>query len=374
MRIFGYLFFAFSVCFSIFTILRILLTYSLYDFINGYYPALQDLVAGRGLYDNPAIDINYPPTAFLFFLPFRYLSADLGQKLWTILSFISLVASILLILKSINRLNAFTFLLVYSLAMLSFPVKFTLGMGQINHFVLLLVAAAFYFSVRKNQIAAGIALGVAITIKLTPVFLLFYFLKKNNYRIIIITMITILSITMTTGVLFGWELFGQYFFDIIPTLPIAGNDIYYNQSLTGFLARLDVPNQIAVIVNYIVLFALLAISYRITRSEKQKSAVEFMEYGLFMIVALASAGLAWQHHFVYLLIPFTALYLDIQNQKKQKFFRILLVIMYLLIAMNLKSPDQFTGILSLLLSHVFYGTVLLWLTTINILANQLRHT
>ncbi len=363
MRILIYLFIIFAIAFSLFTIARILLTFQLFDFVNVYYPAIQDILNGRNLYDNPATDVNYPPTTFLFLFPFGLIPIDIAQKIWTILSFSALIGSIFVILKAVTKkFSLFTFLFIYSFSVLSFPVKFTLGMGQINLLLLLLISLCFLFYQRKQFHIAGILLGIASGIKLIPLILLLFFLRKKAFGVVGAALITFVVLGTLGILLFGEGLTRQYLFEVLPNIPTSGNSVYYNQALTGFLARLAIPNEVASIINYLLLGILLLISFVVTNPKTKNISREFMEYGVFIIAILIGGGLAWQHHFVLLIIPYTTLLLSLFDGKEKRFsiHFIVLFISYILVAFNIKTPQAFSGVSAFLLSHVFYGTVILY--------------
>lgn len=370
MKLLVYAFIIFSVAFSIFTVVRILFTFQLFDFVNVYYPSIQDILHSRNLYHNPLTDVNYPPTTFLFLFPFGLIPIEVAQKIWTILSFSALIGSIFVILKAVTKkLPLLTFLLIYSFAMLSFPVKFTFGMGQINLILLFLLSLCFLSYQRKKSYLAGIFLGVACAIKLTPVFLLLFFLRKRAFRVVASVLVTILSVFILAMLLFGQTLIWQYFTSVLPNIPTVGNSVYYNQALTGFLARMAIPNDIAGIINYLFFAILLVTSFVLTSPKTQKPLSELMEYGIFITVILIGAGLSWQHHFVLLIIPYTALFLSILVKKeKLLLLSLLLFLSYLLVAFNIKNPEAFSGFSRIVLSHVLYGAIVLYF----LLANALR--
>lgn len=369
MKYVSYLFILFGIVFSLFTIARILFTFQLFDFVNVYYPSIQDIMHGRNLYDNPATDVNYPPTTFLFLFPFGLIPIAIAQKIWTILSFSALSGSIFVILKAVTKkFSLLAFLLIYSFAVLSFPVKFTLGMGQINIFLLLLISLCFLFYQRKQLYIAGILLGIASSIKLIPLILLLFFLRKKAFGVVGATVITFVVIGILGILLFGEGLTRQYFFEVLPNIPTVGNSVYYNQAFTGLLARMTVVNDTARIINYLLLGVLLFIGFILTKPKAQNALRELMEYGIFITVILIGGGLAWQHHFVLLIIPYSALFLSILAKKEKLLLPLLLLFLsYLLVAFNIKNPEAFLGISRIVLSHVLYGVLVLYALLVNAL-------
>lgn len=98
----------------------------------------------------------YPPFVLLFFLPFTLSSFISAEKIWTILSLACLISTILLLLKMYNqKIFSVTGLFLTFLVFIAFPVKFTLGMGQINIVVLFFLTLSIFFLDRKKDIPAG---------------------------------------------------------------------------------------------------------------------------------------------------------------------------------------------------------------------------
>jgi hypothetical protein len=148
----------------------------------------------------------------------------------------------------------------------------------------------------------------------------------------------------------------------------VGNQVYYNQGLTGFLARAFVPKEIAQIINGGVLAGLLFLSFKKTQSTKESAEVEMMEQGLFLISILVGGGLAWSHHFVLMIIPFAGMYWYLKKtiKTKSKMLNRGLFLAFILVGMNLKNVIvSMNGWLNLGLSHRLYGAVLLYWLMIN---------
>jgi hypothetical protein len=200
------------------------LTYDYYPDFSAYYYAAKTLLSGG----NPYIDLGkgfgiflYPPPTLLFFLPFSILSFPLAGKIFTAFSILSLLASVYLLLRIIkvkpfSNLGIFLLILTFNF----FPAKFTLGMGQINNFVLLATVLFIYFYYRKNWNLAGAFLAVSTLLKISPAILLFVPLVQKNKKVLKAFTGGTLIILLMSYLLFN---------------NVAGD--YYNQSLAGFLIR-----------------------------------------------------------------------------------------------------------------------------------------
>lgn len=360
-RILLFIFITFSVSFSMFTVIRILNNFHLQDF-SVYYQGIQDYLNNK----NPYVDsrVIYPPIFLVLLSPVGFLTYELAEKVWILVSYMSIIGSIYILIKIIKRKALLvSFLTVYSLFMLSFPVKFTLGMGQINLILLLLISLSFYFFQGKQQYLSGAFLALAATIKLSPVVLLLFYVRKKQWKVVV-SCITLFVLLNLLGVkLLGMQVTKDYWMNIFPSIPTVGNASYYNQALTGWLSRAFVPDLIAKTINFLVFGCLLIVSFFITQTTRKKPEIELSEFSLFIIATLIGAGLAWQHHLVVTLIPFTALWFTIcqKGMKRSWPWTLAIMLSYCLIALNVKNPLILSGeSLSFLLSHALYGVLLLY--------------
>lgn len=354
----GFILVSFS--FSIFTVVRILDQFQLQDF-RLYYLGAQAILLGK----NPYTEVQgviYPPISLVLLTPFATLPMELAEDVWTIFSLTALLISIYLLLQISKTFSVRNFFVVFGLTMLSFPVKFNLGMGQINLLLLLLTCLAFYWYRKRKLVLAGSALALAAALKLTPLLLLLFFLKKKQWRLILSSLVAFGLLNGLGVLLLGPSVTTDYWQKIFPAIPTVGNAIYYNQALTGWLARAQVDNQPAQVINHLVLGGLLVTSWFFTRAKRQSVAVELSELGLLMITILVGTGLAWQHHYVALLVPFFSLVIMTTKLKRSKtVYLIAIGISYLLITVNLKNPLAIQGLWQqIVLSHVLIGALLLY--------------
>lgn len=339
---------------------RILMFGRLIDF-GVYYQAARTALMGISPYSTGenTIPFNYQPASLFLFIPFSLFPLFSAQIIWTIFSAGCLGLSIYLLLKSLNwKLKFEEFLLLIPLITLSFPVKWTFGMGQINHLILLLLVATFYFYKRKKDFLAGVFLGTAVVLKLVPAFLLGLFLIKRKLKIVSYSLGTIFLLTLLAGLVFRFELTKEYFFRIVPTIfSPSGKEVYYNQSITGFIARLTTDNNLRFYLYFLSSFFIFGVCWLLVSKRKDLTG---MEYSLIIVLMLLVNGLSWQHHFVWILIPFLMI-LPTLN-KASKVFRAFFLISYFLIAFNIKNPASFRGtpLSPFVLSHVFFGTLILF--------------
>lgn len=301
---------------------------------------------------------NYPPFVVIIFYPFYLLPLVVAYKLWTVLSIVFLLISLYLCFKLFNlKFFSPTALILSSLVFSFFPVKFTLGMGQINLLVLMLVTCAFYFFIKGKDLYSGICLGISIALKLFPVLLLFYFLLKRKYIIFLYTFITFISLGGISYLFIKPEIsnyYWQHVFSIFGSTPAD----YYNQALSGFLARqfdnIFLRDQIKLIISmFFIVFSFWVIFRKNIHDFSRKT----LEFGLLITLNVFINGYAWQHHFVWLILPLLIVFFYLKSKKLSIVNYLILGISYLLTAVNFSNPHLLPVIFQ---SHVFFGSVILW--------------
>lgn len=348
-------FFLIGVFQPLYSLIKILLKGQLFDFNFTYMRAAEAFLSGVNIYTFG--DINYPPTALFLFIPFYLIPVFYSQIIFSLISLACLILAIFLTAESLNwRFSKKEFLLLFPLVFLSFPVKWTFGMGQMNNLILLLVVAAYFFSKKGKDIYSGLVLGLAISLKIVPILLLSYFLINRKYKIVLASILSSLLFFLLAGWAFGFNLIFEYFLKVVPMIfGQPGKSIYYNQAFSGFVDRVGL-NQIFV---WIFLITVLVITfYSFIKRTKDNS----LGFSLILSATLLINTFSWQHHFVWLIFPYLSAWYFLKK-KRLGLTKLLLVVSYLLVAFNIKQPGMmanniFSGII---MSHVFSGNFLLWL-------------
>lgn len=359
----------------------------------GYYPdfntqynvpelilsGVNPYLGGSGLYTSQV----YPPSVFFVFLPFSLFSLTNASYIYTILSITSLIISLYILSKTFE-LNFFgtSNLLLMSLVFVSFPVKFTLGMGQINMLILLLLALFIWFVKLKKDFIAGLFLGTSIAIKLFPIFLPVYLLmkfKKGNRGLILPwtrlrlwvnkkqlkddleiidgALVVIFIFAILTIIFIPKELTLHFIFETIPSLLTSWKLDYYNQALSGFIGRSFGIETFAIILKTSVsLFVTIVALYIITKNEDDSFSMAGLKFGTLITLSLILNNFSWQHHFVWMIIPFYATFYYLKKIRAKRLYLVIVGISFLLISFNFKHPE---GIPVLIQSHVLYGALLL---------------
>lgn len=341
----------------------------------------------------------YPPIVLIFFVPFTFLSPHSAGTIWVGINILSLLYSIYL-LSRIFEIHPFSRLglLLFSLVFISFPVKYSLGMGQINMIILLLLTLVLYFLEKRKESLAGIFLGITIILKFFPIifpaYLLFNITKdtkrvyKNRYtwstffdisfahikiwlkpkqvhstvRLVKGFLTAILIGMIFVAIFIPFDMTVYFLTSTLPGLFTSWKTDYYNQALSGFIGRsfgTDIlANFLKVTLSSIITLISLII---IVKNEHEDLLSIALKFGTIITASLLINTFSWQHHFVWLIIPFYAsiFYLRsstaLSNNKKNIFY-LLLFVSYILVSINFKDPYIFPRIFQ---SHVLYGTLIL---------------
>lgn len=325
------------------------------DFSVFYY-STRDLLDLNNPYINNHLftQLNYPPLALLFLMPISLFEFSVSSKLWLVISILFFLVT-LVILYKIKPIS-FNFLTIIFLAsVISFPFKFTLGMGQINILAMFLIALLLFFVYKKNSLLGSISLSLSIAIKLFPLILFLPLLIQLKYKIVLLSVAFLILLFLLSILILGKDI-NLYYFDsiLLPLIYKPAGEVYYNQSLSGFLSRIDFLNLYTMQGGRLV----LSIVSIIVILKKKYDLI--LSLCLFIVLILMINNFSWQHHLVLLLIPY---YFILSINRKNKLNLFFIIMSYLLIAINIKNPVSLENIWygNIILSHGFLGTLTLWL-------------
>jgi alpha-1,2-mannosyltransferase len=302
---------------------------------------------------------NYPPFVAILFSIFSCMPLNIAGILWVILSVFFLLTSLYLVFKLFNiKFFSPIALFLSSLVFISFPVKFTLGMGQLNLLVLLLIVLILYFYIKGKDSYAGVFLGTSIMLKLFPILLLLYFFLFKKYKILLYAIAVFLGLGGISYLIIKPEI-NNYYWQNLPNILNSTPEAYYNQALSGFLRR-QFNNQLLaellriIISLFFIIFSILLIIKKGIGNFSKKT----LGFGLIILLNVLINGHSWQHHFVWLILTFLIVFFYININKLSPKNYIFLGISYVLVSSNIRYPNLISTILQ---SHVFFGSLLLWM-------------
>jgi len=351
-----------ALCLLSFVFLLKVLFLGLYPDFNAYYHVSKYFLEGVNYYAHPellSISYSYPPIDLLLFVPFTFFPFQSAEIFWTILNILLLITSLYYLTKIFSekffsKLN----MLFMSFVFISFPTKFTLGMGQLNIFVLTILIIGFWNLIKKRNLLSGVLIGAALSVKFSPILLPIYFLLKFNKKVIVgILVFALLNIILI--LLFVPIQITQYYFErIIPDFLLSSWKLdYYNQSFAGVIGRsFGTEYYSSMFKNIVSLVACGACLSVIYKNKKKDILTTMLSIGVIMTISILFNTFSWQHHFVWLIVPFYATIFYLKKIKAKNNYYLLIAISYLLVSINFPNPNILPIFFQ---SHVFYGGIIL---------------
>jgi hypothetical protein len=268
---------------------------------------------GKDAQNNPIIsDFIYPPTVLPFFSLLSRIPYNLARLVWLIaygLSFAGILGW--MVMSFAPEWRDVFLMLSLTLTLASFPLLSHIEHGQVDIYIISLILASFLSYARKNRLLAAILLAVATLIKVSPGFLLLYFvIFRRDFRFLLMyigSLVTMLVFSLLF-VPIGWYL--DYVRYVLPQVG-KGSSFWLNQSILKYLTFSPGIAQAAGITGLgLLAFVIWLISRRYS-AEERKSVLPLGNSGsiseLVFILNLAGIliflGRAWVAAYVWLIIP-----------------------------------------------------------------------
>lgn len=215
----------------------------LYD--RGYlFDRLDALGAGV---DRARHDVyGYPPQFAVLLSPLGALGLGAAKIVWLVSGGVLFVASLWMlatILVPGNEAGARRRFFLFSLAIgaLSHPFYLEVQFGQSNFLIFFLAVSTFYLRYeRRNSWLAGVPIGIAIILKMSPAAIALFFLLRKDWRLNVSALLTAVAGTLLTAAVAGWDVVLRYPFQSLPTamkVTAQFGPAPWNSSFRGVLER-----------------------------------------------------------------------------------------------------------------------------------------
>lgn len=320
-----------------------------------YRQAVINFTSGKNPYNflypaaNPYIPFNYPPSTLIIMSFLPAFSLKTAQIFFTCLSLLALWTGIWLTVKMMKiKMHWWQFLILLAFITQTFPVKFTLAMGQINLIVLGLCLISLYCYLRsKNSsgkslpyVLSIILLAIASSLKLFPLSLLVIFLILGDYFYVASTSIIFIALNLILP-----ESAAKYYFQVLPHLSQSVNfPSFYDQSLTAFFMRITsnvnatkfLTSGTVVILAAVILhhfFTRIKTTGKITMKQFGNSAVVLCFSQLLALISIGNV-FSWQHHLVFSYPLILIVFFVFKNKFKSFTVYCLLFITWFLLAFH----------------------------------------
>ncbi|GGT61407.1 glycosyltransferase 87 family protein [Streptomyces purpureus] len=277
--------------------------------------------AGGDLYAMRATSANlamtYPPFAGLLFTPLTLLGVPEMRTLATAGNLLLVVALVHLSLRLVGRDRLETTLWAAAVLVWCEPVWTTLRYGQIN--LLIAVAVLWDLTRRDTNRWAGVGIGLATTVKLTPGLFAFYLLVVGVIRLrrgegwnswlrqFAVASATFLGATAASALILPYDSRRFWTETLFETGRVGFAEETANQSLRGVLARLmhtDDPGMWWAVAA--ALFAVAGLVLAVRAALRGDRAVAVVAVA---VTALMISPISWSHHWVWC-VPVLVLLVD----------------------------------------------------------------
>jgi alpha-1,2-mannosyltransferase len=281
-----------------------------------YYGALNHWASGGGeLYDyllpQSRYGFTYPPFAALVMFPMAYVGWHVAILISIALTVFATFALFYWLVDPISRRQGWTRWFAIGIAIClgaAFePLRETVNFGQVNMLLVVLVGADVLLLMNAERRFAGVGLGrlagigigLATAIKLTPGIFIVYLLITRRWRAAAVASGTTLAATGLAGAVAPGAS-REFWTDALWNTDRVGTPAFVsNQSLNGMVTRLD-PGHPPKLVWVALVLAVVAIwAWRARRAVA--GGDEAAGFALTGLVAVLISPFTWVHHLVWVL-------------------------------------------------------------------------
>ncbi|WP_297003924.1 glycosyltransferase 87 family protein [uncultured Corynebacterium sp.] len=251
-----------------------------------------------------SLPFTYPPLSALAFAPLAVLPLSTGEVLFTLVSMVMLVLTVVIVLaasarEADRRIPRRTlWLLGVGLAALAtwmWPVASTLDYGQINILLMLLVVADLLLP--RTPWPRGALVGLAAALKLTPAVFGLYFLLRRQWREAATSLVSGLGFSALAWVFLPGDSHRYWTETVSDPTRIGGLMYSANQSWRGMVARFTgdpAQTRIWVVLAVLTFVAVVAVMIRQLAVGAVTAAVCTNS-----LLALLASPVSWAHHWVW---------------------------------------------------------------------------
>ncbi|MGY1698580.1 glycosyltransferase 87 family protein [Geodermatophilus sp. SYSU D00766] len=281
-----------------------------------YRGAVASWLEGRPLYDytygRSPYGFTYPTFAALLVLPMALVPYPVVATGHVLLNAAVLVGLTRWLATPLARRHGWplpwAWLFALPLVFVVEPVRETIGFGQVNLLLMALVLADVA-ALRRGSRWAGVGIGLAAAVKLTPALFVVWLLLTRRWRAAGVAVATAAGATLlalAVAPATSWRFWTQTLWQ---TERVGALDKTSNQSLLGALARLtdpaEPPRLLWAVLAAVALALVLTRAVRATRAGDDLAGV-----ALTGLAACLVSPVSWSHHLVWL-VPALVVLVDL---------------------------------------------------------------
>lgn len=268
-----------------------------------YVYAVKDLLVGKDIFATTTPGWNlyfiYPPIAAILMIPLAFGPYPMWQVIWTL----GLVAAQQTVLRRLGVPRGWKLALLGIAVVLAMePLRTTLGYGQVNTLLMVLVIMDLLPDRPGDRrfLPRGTLIGLAAAIKLTPaLFVIFAFLIGK--RRIALTGIIGFAVLTGIGAIFLWPQTASFFGGLLAGDTRTASPLYVgNQALSGVFFRLIGDSRAITLVGLAV-GGLIALLGTVVAAQWWRRRQYAFAVGLVGLCTCLASPLSWTHHYVWVL-------------------------------------------------------------------------
>jgi alpha-1,2-mannosyltransferase len=271
-----------------------------------YYGAINYWIhEGGSLYDyllpKSTYGFTYPPFAALTMVPMAVTPWHLAIAISCVTCLAATAIVLYWLVDPVARRQGWTRWYVLGLTLgfaIAFePLRETFLFGQVNMYLLFLVAADLVMLVGRGNRWGGVLIGLATAIKLTPGIFILYLLVTKRWRAAIVASATAAVATVFAAIVAPDSSLVFWSDALWNTDRVGAIAFISNQSLNGAIARAHAadPSTLAWLICVVVILAIWVVRIRRTAA----AGDELTGFALTGIVGCLISPITWIHHLVW---------------------------------------------------------------------------
>lgn len=268
-----------------------------------YVYAVHDMLAGHDIYATKTPFWNlyfiYPPIAAVLMWFLALGSYVMWQVVWTA----GLVWAEQSVLRRCGVPRGWLLGLIGVAVVLAVePIRTTLGYGQVNTMLMALVVADLlpYHPERRRRIPAGVLIGLAAAIKLTPALFVVFALLIGRRRAALGGIVSFLAFT-AVGAIFQFSQTLEFWGGLSGGNTRTASPLYAgNQSLLGVFFRVAGSSRTTALAG-LAAAGLVALLAGLVAAQWWRAGQQVFAVGLVGLATCLASPLSWTHHYVWIL-------------------------------------------------------------------------
>jgi len=268
---------------------------------DGFRLVGPDIIPDFSLHGTYASFIGTPATALLY-APYTLFDHDVAAALYRWTQALLMVVAIAITGFALPRRSRLPAWLAGSAAFFWFyPVQESLGLGQVDGFIMVALAIAYWATVRERWRVVGAAIGFAALLKISPGLLLVYLVLRGRRRVVLPAVVTAAVLLAAAAAVGRPGDLVTWITKVAPKLS-RGGLLVNNQALPAWMARLfghDLSwmSLSAGLGAWRILAPLVAVGgLALVWCLRRGRELVVLELGVLVFVALLAGPISWDHY------------------------------------------------------------------------------